>query len=165
MVIVGPGIPAGRSTEAFAYVHDLFPTITELAGVSPPAGVDGLSLGPVWQGRVTHTRDSLFTAYMETQRAVRDQRWKLIAYPAIGYLQLFDLRADPFETTNLVDQPARAAELARLQGLMRDWQSRQGDTVAVPSTSTRPAPIDLTGLPRKTDQWQPDWIVQKYFGH
>ena len=102
---------------------------------------------------------------MHTQRAVRDDRWKLIAYPALGYLQLFDLRADPFEVTNLVDDPAHAAELARLQGLLRDWQSRQGDTVAVPSTSARPAPIDLTGVPRKTDQWQPDWIVQKYFGH
>ena len=100
---------------------------------------------------------------MKTQRAVRDERWKLIAYPALGYLQLFDLRADPHERTSLADRPEHAAEVARLRQLMRTWQSRVGDTVPIPATNTTPPAIDLTGLPRKTDQWQPDWIVKKYF--
>jgi hypothetical protein len=30
-------------------------------------------------------------------------------------------------------------------------------------TSTPPPKIDLTGKVRKTDQWQPEWIVKKYF--
>jgi arylsulfatase A-like enzyme len=163
MMIVGPGVPAGRSRQDFAYIHDLFPTITGLAGVAAPAGIEGSSLAPAWQGRGQRPRDSLFTVYTKTQRAVRDDRWKLIAYPALGHLQLFDLRADPHETTNLVDRPEHAGEVARLQGLMRTWQSRVGDTVAIPSTNRRPAPIDLTGMARETDQWQPDWIVKKYF--
>ena len=33
LIIAGPGIPAGRSTAAFTYLFDLFPTICDLAGV------------------------------------------------------------------------------------------------------------------------------------
>ncbi|MCC6162717.1 MAG: sulfatase-like hydrolase/transferase [Acidobacteria bacterium] len=163
LVIAGPGVPAGRSSEALSYLYDLFPTLAEAAGIATPDGLDGTSLLPVVQQRQERVRDSLFTVYTKTQRAVQDGRWKLVAYPVPGYLQLFDLRTDPFEMTNLIDRPDSAAHVARLQTLMREWQSRQGDTVPVPATSTPPPPIDLTGTPRKPDQWQPDWIVKKYF--
>jgi arylsulfatase A-like enzyme len=39
----------------------------------------------------------VFLPYIQVQRAVRDERWKLIAYPKLGFLQLFDLQADPHE--------------------------------------------------------------------
>jgi arylsulfatase A-like enzyme len=163
MLIVGPGVPAGRSSRGLVYIHDLFPTITDLAGVTAPDGIEGSSLRPVWQGRTPRLRDSLFLSYTKVQRAVRDDRWKLIAYPAVGHLQLFDLRTDPHETTNLVDRPQHAAEVDRLRSLMRTWQAGLGDTVSIPDTNRQPKPVDLTGLPRETDQWQPDWIVKKYF--
>ena len=163
MMIAGPGVPAGRSSQAFSYVHDLFPTITGLAGVASPEGVEGSSLQPVWEGRAERVRDSVFLAYMTTQRAVRDERWKLIAYPKIGHLQLFDLRDDPNEITNLVDRPEHKSEVPRLQALMRRWQSRLGDTAPIPDKNTQPPAVDLTGMTREPDQWQPEWIVKKYF--
>ncbi|WP_396627547.1 sulfatase-like hydrolase/transferase [Luteitalea sp.] len=162
MIVVGPGIPGGRESRALAYLHDLYPTLTALAGVAAPAGLDGTSLQPAWEGR-GEPRDSLFTVYTKTQRAVRDQRWKLIAYPALGYLQLFDLQADPHEMTDLATTPAHAAEVARLQGLMKTWQGQMGDSVAIPTTSAKPPALDLTGATRTPDQWQPEWIVRKYF--
>ena len=45
----------------------------------------------------TH-RSSVFTAFMEVQRAITDGRWKLIVYPRINKTQLFDLQKDPHET-------------------------------------------------------------------
>lgn len=164
LMVVGPGIPAGTSTRSFTYLHDLYPTLLDFAGVAAPDGIEGLSIRPVLDGRAQRTRDSLFTVYMGTQRAVRDDRWKLIAYPRLGYLQLFDLQTDPNEVTNLSGRPERAAQVSRLQGLMRTWQSRVGDSAAIPTTNVEPPTIDLTGMPRKPDQWQPDWIVKKYFG-
>ncbi|BCS35893.1 choline-sulfatase [Luteitalea sp. TBR-22] len=163
MIIVGPGIPAGGQSRALTYLHDLYPTLASLAGVAAPVGLDGASLQPVWQDRGT-PRDSLFTVYTKTQRAVRDARWKLIAYPALGHLQLFDLQSDPHEITDLATQPARAGEIARLRALMAAWQARMGDTVPIPTTNVRPPALDLTGAPRTPDQWQPEWIVKKYFG-
>jgi hypothetical protein len=48
--------------------------------------------------------------------------------------------------------------------LMKQWQARVGDTVELPTENRQPPGIDLTGLERKPDQWQPEWIVKKYFG-
>ena len=164
LIMAGPGIPAGRSTRALTYLLDLFPTLCEVLGIEPPPGLEGESLCPLWEGRRKHVRESVFLAYRDSIRAVRDERWKLIAYPQIGHLQLFDLRADPHETRNLVDQRRATPHLARLQDIMAQWQAKVGDTVPLPKTNQPPPPLDLTGRARKPDRWQPDWIVEKYFG-
>ncbi len=163
LIISGPGIPAGKSTKAFTYLFDLFPTLCDALALAVPGGLAGESLRPLWEGKRDHIRDSVFLPYIKVQRAVRDERWKLIAYPKIGHLQLFDLESDPYEMDNRIDDPAAAAALAKLQTLMADWQSRFNDTVVVPSKNQSPAAIDLTDKPRQPDQWQPDWIIKKYF--
>lgn len=165
MMIAGPGIPAGRSVEAFTYLLDLHPTLCELAGVAPAEGLDGQSLRPLWGDGQARLRDTVFLPYLDLMRAVRDNRWKLICYPPTNHRQLFDLRNDPDERVNLAGDPDRAADVQRLLGHLKTWQDRVGDTQ--PLTTNRPAPLirDLTGLNREPDGWQPRWIVEKYFGN
>lgn len=164
LIMAGPGIPTGRSSMALTYLLDIFPTICELAGIARPAALDGQSLRPLLTGSRARIRDSIFLPYLKIQRAVRDDRWKLIAYPQIGYLQLFDLRNDPHETVNLIDRPAMRGHVRRLQSLMKRWQREVGDNLAIPATSRTPTAPDLRGERRQPDQWQPEWIVRKYFG-
>jgi arylsulfatase A-like enzyme len=163
LIVAGPGIPKGKSVSSFTYLFDLFPTLCDVLSVPPPTGLAGESLRPLWEGSRTRIRDSVFLPYLEFQRAVRDDRWKLIAYPKIGHLQLFDLANDPHEQRNLIDRPEFAGEVARLQRLMREWQQKVGDKAIIPQTNRAPEPVDLTGRKRVPDQWQPSWIVQKYF--
>jgi arylsulfatase A-like enzyme len=163
LIVSGPGIPRGKSTTVFTYLLDLFPTLCDVLDLPPPAGLEGESLRPLWEGRKQRVRDSVFLPFMQVQRAVRDERWKLIAYPKIGHLQLFDLKTDPHETTSVIDRPANAVHVARLQGLMKQWQARVGDTLEWPAENRTPPRIDLTGKDRPPDEWQPDWIVKKYF--
>ncbi len=164
LIVAGPGVPAGKSTAAFTYLFDLFPTLCDALTVKPPADLEGESLRPIWEGKTAAVRDSVFLPFLDIQRAVRDDRWKLIAYPKIGHLQLFDLKADPHETANLIDKPESAAHIKRLLGLMKTWQAKVGDKVVVPTENKAPPKIDLTGKARVPDEWQPDWIVTKYFG-
>ncbi|MBN2505879.1 MAG: sulfatase-like hydrolase/transferase [Verrucomicrobia bacterium] len=163
LIVAGPGIPAGKSTRAFTYLLDLFPTLCDILGIPPPAALEGESLRPLWEGTQTRVRDSVFLPFLQIQRAVRDERWKLIAYPKAGHLQLFDLQTDPHERTNLVERAGHAPHVRRLQALMKRWQARVGDTLGVPLTHTPPETVDLTGRKRVPDPWQPDWIVRKYF--
>ena len=163
LIFAGPGIPSGKSTQAFTYLLDVFPTVCDVTGIAPPDGLEGQSLRPLWEGTQAKLRDSVFLPYIQIQRAVRDERWKLIAYTKIGYLQLFDLQADPYEQTNLIDSPRYAGQTKRLLALMKEWQAKSDDTLEVPSTSKPYEPIDLTGRKRTPDQWQPEWIVKKYF--
>jgi arylsulfatase A-like enzyme len=164
LIIAGPGIPADQSTNAFAYLLDVFPTLGELAGIGYPDNLAGKSLAPVLAGTQSEVRDSIFLPYLKIQRAIRDDRWKLIAYPKIQHLQLFDLEQDPNETRNLIDEPERQSDVTRLLDLMRRWQVAMNDQVEVPSKSVSPQTFDFSDQKRPPDQWQPEWIVKKYFG-
>ena len=46
---------------------------------------------------------------------------------------------------------------------MRQWQAKVGDTLELPTENKPPEKVDLTGRKREPDQWQPEWIVKKYF--
>jgi arylsulfatase A-like enzyme len=163
LIFVGPGIPQGKSTQAFSYLLDVFPTLCDAIGIQPPADLEGESLRPLWEGKKDRVRDSVFLPYIGIQRAVRDERWKLICYPKIGHMQLFDLQTDPDEKINLIDREEYAQHVQRLLKLMSQWQAKVGDALQVPTGNKPPERVDLTGRKRVPDQWQPEWIVKKYF--
>lgn len=138
LVVAGPGIPKGKS-EALVYLMDLFPTFAEFAGAKVPAGVDGQSLVPILTGKQTKVRDVLYTAYRACQRAIRDERWKLIRYPLVDRTQLFDLSADPHELTNLADQPEHAAKVSELTALLKKEMAAHADTFPLTVENPQPA--------------------------
>jgi arylsulfatase A-like enzyme len=127
LFFAGPGIPKGE-TQALAYLLDIFPTVCDLVAADIPGGLDGKSLKPVIEGKSSGVRDSLFLAYRDVQRAVRDSRWKLIRYPQVNVTQLFDLQNDPEEITDLADKPEHAERIQSLTAQMRHWQQSLGDT-------------------------------------
>ena len=163
LIVRGPGIPQG-STDAFTYLFDLFPTLLAQGGVEAPPGIDGRDLAPLWSGGAPTWRQSVFLPYRDLMRAVRDDRYKLIVYPSVNHRQLFDLQEDPHERRNLIAEPGHRQTAARLNALLEGWRGAMGDTV--PLSVAEPAPLhrDLTGTQREPDRWQPDWIVEKYFG-
>lgn len=164
LIFVGPGIPEGKSTQAFTYLLDIFPTVCDLTGVMPPKGVEGKSLQPIWEGKKDSVRESVFLPFRNLMRAVREERWKLIVYPQINHQQLFDLKNDPLEMDNLAEKPEYQAQVKRLLGLMKQWQKKVGDDQPLRVAKPKPKTIDLSGRKRKPDRWQPEWIRKKYFG-
>ncbi len=146
LVLAGPGIPRGQRRDALVYLLDIFPTLCELAGIDMPDTVEGKSLVPVIRGEFERVRETLYTAY-QVQRAVRDQRWKLIRYTHINKTQLFDLSVDPYELRDLSDDPAYRTHVERLLSELRRWQERLDDPQ--PLTTDRPA--DPTFTPPTTD--------------
>ena len=163
LIISGPGIPAGRSTGAFTYLFDLFPTICALAEARPPEGLAGRNLRPLWNDENAKIRESVFLPFGDLMRSVRDARWKLIAYPPINHRQLFDLRDDPHETRDLAADPGHEPVIARLTALMRAWQEKLGDEQPLAVKDPKPKEVRFDDFERKPDEWQPEWIVEKYF--
>lgn len=140
-VIAGPGITQGQS-QALVYLMDLFPTLTEFAGAKNPPSLEGRSLVPLLTGHQTKVRDVLYNAYKNSQRAIRDDRWKLIRYPLVDRTQLFDLSTDPHELTNLAAQPAHAAKITELTLLLTREMAAYADPH--PLTTAHPAPAEWT---------------------
>lgn len=140
LIVAGPGIPAGKQTDALCYLFDLLPTAGRLCGVPGPATSEGIDLRPVFADPSKPGRPALLLGYKSVQRAVRDDRWKLIRYPQVDRTQLFDLQADPHETNNLAGDPAQSTRVADLLALMAKLQKESGDDT--PLTVADPKPAD-----------------------
>jgi len=130
LLISGPGIPRGRRVDELVYQHSMFATTCDLAGIPIPKTVEFPSLVPLLHGE-TELHDAVFSFYLNFQRSVRDRRHKLIVYPKVNQVQLFDIVADPWETKNLADDPSMAEVKQKLFARLQKFQVDLGDTLAL----------------------------------
>ncbi len=140
MLFAGPGISPGQS-DALVYIHDIFPAVCDMVGTDIPTGIDGISLKSIIDGTSQKVRDHLMLAYKETQRSVRDDRWKLICFPQINVIRFYDLLNDPHEMNDLSDDPAYSAQISQMMTVLQQEQTAYGDTL--PLTSTNPDPSEF----------------------
>jgi N-sulfoglucosamine sulfohydrolase len=84
MLMRGPGgFTGGKVVDAPVSHLDVYPTLCELAGVEPPAWLQGSSLMPLVRGDAERLHDAIFAettyhAAYQPHRAVRTERWKYI---------------------------------------------------------------------------------------
>jgi arylsulfatase A-like enzyme len=110
LIMRGPGMPTGVAHDELVSQLDIFPTICELAGIDPPAWLQGRSLVPLVSGtEPPDTRSEIFSeltyhAAYEPQRAIRTERFK--------YVRRFDEYPYPV-IANCDDSPSKNAYLER----------------------------------------------------
>jgi arylsulfatase A-like enzyme len=118
-----PGqVKAGTVSEHVGYFGDLMATWAELAGARPPAKHNGISFVPTLLARGVQPRhDFLYWEFYEqgvSQAVLLDGRWKALRLRTPrAPIQLFDLKADPAEKTNVA--AANASRVARAEKIMR----------------------------------------------
>ncbi|WP_157609905.1 sulfatase [Roseimaritima ulvae] len=116
--VAGGGSPDGQSTRQPATLTDIYPTLCELAGLPIPPQCDGESLVPQIKDPSQPRNRLSLTSYAfgdaaVPSHAVSDPRYRLIRYDD-GFEELYDLKTDPHEFTNLATDPAMAQIKARL---------------------------------------------------
>jgi len=163
LIIRGPGIPEGEVSDALVYLYDLFPTLSDMCGLSVPEGVDGNVITPIIKGESDSMRTSLFTAYRNTVRAVRTKQWKLIRYPERDYTQLFNLASDPLEINNLAMLPESKSTVDSMTALLKQWQVATDDTAALTAKSILPLEYNPERFEQNPDVHQPKYTLDKYF--
>jgi arylsulfatase A-like enzyme len=133
LVIAGPGIEAGKRTAVQCYLRDLMPTICELAGAKIEEPIDGESLaGVLHQPEADHEPPAevhpfVVGYFQDSQRMIRENGWKLIWYPKIDRVQLFDVKHDPNELHDLSADAAQARRIADLRGKLVAWLREHQD--------------------------------------
>jgi len=163
LIISGPGVPKGQVREAMVYLFDLFPTLAEMCHLPAPENIDGENLGKVIDGKENAVRNSLYTVYRNTVRAVRTDEWKMISYPERNYTQLFNLKTDPLELVNLASIPDYQGKVEEMTELLKEWHDATGDTENLNPTSILPLEYDHKKLKQRPDSQQPAYILKKYF--
>jgi arylsulfatase A-like enzyme len=138
-------IAAGRRIERLVELEDLAPTVLDLFRLGAEQGMHGRSLAHVLRGGLADPRPA-FGLRSDGTCTVRDERWLLVWPPGrieptdgdsgpspIRKIALFDVSADPGETTDL--SSSHPEVVAQLQDAIRKWEAGLD-----PCTRSRPPP-------------------------
>ena len=127
LVIVAPGAkgngkPCARTVEFV----DLYPTLAELTGLTPPKSLAGASLKPLLENPAAAWSKPAFTQVWRggfAGHSVRTERWRYTEWDdGKQGAELYDHDADPREFTNLAADPQHAETVKELKSLVaRNW--------------------------------------------
>lgn len=126
-VVVGPGVPEGKTISDAIYYQDIMPTTLALAGAEIPEHVGFKNLLPIIRGDEKTNYKAIYGAYLDFQRSVSKGGWKLILYPKIKKACLYHLTGDPQEMNDLSEDPSHSAKLKYLFTEFRNLQRGNGD--------------------------------------
>ncbi len=134
LIVAAPGRKArGATSRALVELVDVYPTVAELAGLTPPAHLEGQSFVPLLDRPQRPWKTAAFTQVYQPPnivgRAVVTQRYRYIQWtgeaPATAKEpgsedreELYDHQTDPHEFTNLSRNPVHSATLAQMRQVM-----------------------------------------------
>jgi arylsulfatase A-like enzyme len=147
LIVSNPRVyPRAETTDAFAGLVDVLPTLARIGGVPEPEqyGFKGRDLTPILSNPKASVQDVLHFTYEDDAfpvkgadciRAIVERNWKYAVYydPFSGSpteYEMYDLARDPLEMTNLAhakhSTPAAEAERARLHGRLAEVMRENG---------------------------------------
>jgi N-acetylglucosamine-6-sulfatase len=154
LIVRGPGVQAGTTTNALTVNTDFFPTFTDFAGVTTPEYVDGRSLRPVLEGSATSWR-SAFLLEIPSANSLSGIRTsagrKYIEYGS-GFKELYDLKTDPYELNNSYNANSSPADLASLLQALNgcsgaECRSAEGFSETLPPPTDTTSPRVMSTVP------------------
>lgn len=145
LIFSGPGVPKNKQTNAFTYLSDITPTVFDWLALPSPASVEAKSLLPVIHNPKSEVRSNIYNIYGHWSRSVKSHDgYKLIAYNVKGnkHLQLFNLKNDPWEIKNLVQDSKEKERVQQMWSLLKEEMRKAHDDLD----------IDLPDWGRKPNQ-------------
>jgi len=127
LMVSGPGIPKNKKLHGRVYLQDIMPTTLEIAGVQKPAHVQFNTLFPMIRGERKQNYNAVYGGYLMVQRMVTENDQKLILYPTIKKILLYNLKKDPKELHNLAGNPEFKPTIQRLFATLLRLQKETGD--------------------------------------
>lgn len=148
LILRVPGAAGGARVTAMTESVDVTPTVLDWIGLPPPPAMDGRSLLPFargetpegWRdavlmeaefgepGKPTRFQKALGLGPDQSSAAIiREPGWKYVHFGGGVPPMLFDLKADPHETSNLAGDPAHTDQMARMARKLLDRMMERRD--------------------------------------
>jgi arylsulfatase A-like enzyme len=123
-------LQAGRRSDILVSNYDFLPTMLDYLGlkekIPQKPRLPGHSYSGTLNGKHDAWDDAVFFEY-ENTRAVRTDKWKYVCRFPDGPNELYDLKNDPGERRNVVDQPAHAERQKELSDRLGKFFDRYAD--------------------------------------
>jgi arylsulfatase A-like enzyme len=126
LIFAGPGVEAGAVCKQPAELLDMYPTLLELCGLPKKKELEGHSLVPQLTDATAVRKWPAITTHNHDNHGIRTENWRYIRY-ADGSEELYDMKKDPNEWSNLAANPEYADQKKRLA----KW---------IPKNNLKPAP-------------------------
>ncbi len=117
----------GQRSDSLIELLDVFPTLCDLCGVPAPKQLEGQSLRPLLNNTTASIHDYAFTQARRGKdaefwgRTIRTARWRCTEWDeGKNGLEFYDHDADPYEYTNLANDPQHAATLKELRQVLAE---------------------------------------------
>ena len=129
-------IEAGQKSDALFCQVDYAPTLLSMCGLPVPSDMQGSDQSAVVTGKQAKGADAayfqIFGPYLSSKlkagwRGVRTERYMYARWKQGPWL-LYDLKNDPYEMKNLVNDPAHASVMKDLDTKLQDWMAKIGDS-------------------------------------
>ena len=119
----------GHASNKITELVDLYPTLAELAELTPPANLQGQSLLPLLKNPTTKewSKDLAFSISRSGGESIRTSKWRFThwGFGAKGE-ELYDLKNDPKEFTNLARDPNYSGRLNQLKARLKTKRKAAG---------------------------------------
>ena len=127
LILAGPGIPAGKVCPRTVELVDLYPTLAELCGLTPPGGLEGRSLRPLLEDPVAPWNAPAYTQVLRLDdknrprgNSVRTERWRYTEWEqGKAGIELYDHDCDPNEFNNLAKDEKYSKVATQFRDLLR----------------------------------------------
>ncbi|VGO13593.1 Arylsulfatase [Pontiella desulfatans] len=126
---------------------DVMPTLLGMCNVPIPPQVEGMDYSDTFLGKSDKERDAAFLFNVHggggpgtDWRGIRTKEW-VYAYHYSGDWVMYDLKNDPYELDNLIDNPAYAAQKKKLRDQLEAMRAELGETI--PLKGIQPDPVKL----------------------
>ncbi len=123
LIFAGPGIARSQSCDQPAELLDLYPTLSDLAGLPQAEGIEGITLMPQIESPTTRRERPAICTHNAGNHSVCDQRWRYIRY-ADGGEELYDRANDPNEFENLLHGGSVPADYRTVADKLAQWLPR-----------------------------------------
>lgn len=135
LIVCTPGQKStGQRTRALVEFVDMYPTLTELAGLPLPAHLEGSSFVPLLIDPAKAWKTAAFSQYLRPGkdavmgRTIRTDRWRYTEWVSnekeIMGVELYDEQADPQENVNVAAVAANEAVVKEMAQRLRDgWRA------------------------------------------
>jgi arylsulfatase A-like enzyme len=128
-IISSPGFAKNQTTDSFTELVDVYPTLCELTGITPPGYIHGESLTTVMENPSVNLKDEIYTRYKQGE-AVVDKNYSYTEFfQGEQYLgnMLYDLNVDLKQNTDISKRAENAAlvnKYSKKLKVMRDFVNK-----------------------------------------